>query len=62
MNAHLSLLQQSISDVRRSTKSRQSATLDAIKHIAYATARDAKGQRKQDAIKHCEKLGIVPPK
>lgn len=55
--SHLSLLQQSISDARRKT-----ATRDAIKHIAFATARDAKGQRKQDAIEHCKKLGITPPK
>lgn len=35
-----------------------SKTQDAIKKIAYYTARDAKGKRKQDAIAHCKKLGV----
>ena len=55
--SHLSLLQQSISDARR-----KAATRKAIERIAYATARDAEGQRKQDAIQHCEELGIKTPK
>jgi len=35
-------------------------TQEAICKIAYYTARDAKGQRKQDAVAHCRKLGIDP--
>ena len=30
----------------------------AIRKIAYCTANQAKGQRQQDAIKHCRQLGI----
>lgn len=42
------------------TETQKAATSLAIKKIAYYTAKEAKGQRKQDAIEHCKQLGVDP--
>jgi hypothetical protein len=40
------------------TQSQKTATQLAIKKIAYYTAVQCKGEKRQAAIKHCQELGV----